>query len=365
MNLVLLVSIILAVQPLYTFGKSFKAIGGSLKHVEKSALSNEAEINDSTLRTRRNSLVNHDDADFLINKLSREHVTSNLFESTCNYWDDEVESDTVIEKSLRSMFGVGCLDFCRLKILAEIFDVLKCVDTRKTFLRDRRAKLDLLNKNDLFMPVRGRRFGQASPFEISAKKKAKLDVLPSDHFIPNRGRRRVNRKNNLQSKWNPFLDKRNNDIELNEKDFFVPNRGKRDENINEVFSDNFFPQRGKKVIIPKSHTHFMRLFQNIIMDDRNMIDQQQDLNQLMKKANKDITAAAAMAKITTTTTTRGEKLIPSCKNGKTLDKAAMILKPFDDEFTEILKTPDGEATNLIFTNTPDHEHSPNGSNYIF
>jgi hypothetical protein len=42
-----------------------------------------------------------------------------------------------------------------------------------------------------------------------------------------------------------------------------------------------------------------------------------------------------------------------------LDKTAMIFNPFtDDEFTETLETPDGEAANLIFTNTP--HHRPNG-----
>jgi hypothetical protein len=44
-----------------------------------------------------------------------------------------------------------------------------------------------------------------------------------------------------------------------------------------------------------------------------------------------------------------------------LDKTAMIFNPFtNDEFTEMLETPDGEATNLIFTNTPHHDDQPNG-----
>lgn len=43
-----------------------------------------------------------------------------------------------------------------------------------------------------------------------------------------------------------------------------------------------------------------------------------------------------------------------------LDKTAMIFNPFnDDEFTEMLKTPD-EAANLIFRNTPHHDDRPNG-----
>ena len=85
MNLVLLVSIILAAQlPFYTLGQSLKAIAGILKHGGKLTPSNEAETNEATVRTQRNSLVKDDDADFLINKLSREHATSNLFESSCN-----------------------------------------------------------------------------------------------------------------------------------------------------------------------------------------------------------------------------------------------------------------------------------------
>lgn len=93
MNLVLLLSIILAAQlPLYTFGKSSvaaKAVAvvsteGPTSH-EEAKPSIGAENDDApATRLRRNSLVNDDDSDFLINKLSREYVTSNLFDSTCN-----------------------------------------------------------------------------------------------------------------------------------------------------------------------------------------------------------------------------------------------------------------------------------------
>jgi hypothetical protein len=94
MNLVLLLSIILAAQlPLYTFGKSSfaaKAITvavteGPKSHKEATS-SIVAEKDDAKgTRMRRNSLSNDDDdGDFLINKLSREYVTSNLFDSTCN-----------------------------------------------------------------------------------------------------------------------------------------------------------------------------------------------------------------------------------------------------------------------------------------
>ena len=44
-----------------------------------------------------------------------------------------------------------------------------------------------------------------------------------------------------------------------------------------------------------------------------------------------------------------------------LDKTTMIFNPFNDELTEMLKTPDGgAATNLILTNTPHHDEPPNG-----
>jgi hypothetical protein len=205
-----------------------------------------------------------------------------------NSWsdDDGVESDTVIENSLRSLFDSDCLEYCRLKILASLFEMLKCADVQKTMRRDRRAKLENLGNDDLFMPVRGRRTNQA-PIEIRAEKKAKLDVLRNDLFVPNRGRRQmVSRKDFLRMDLNPFLVKRNNGIELSVKDYFVPNRGKRQSKIDDIFSDNFFPQRGKKVIIPKSHTPFVKypldpwLFQNINSDDRQMIDRQRDLNRL-------------------------------------------------------------------------------------
>jgi hypothetical protein len=93
MNLVLLLSIILAAQlPLYTFGKSSvaaKAIAvavteGPRSH-EEATSSIVAEKDDAkTTRMRRNSLPDDDAGDFLINKLSRQYVTSNLFDSTCN-----------------------------------------------------------------------------------------------------------------------------------------------------------------------------------------------------------------------------------------------------------------------------------------
>lgn len=89
MNLVLLLSIIWVSQlPLYAFGKSSSA---------KAPASNEVPVDDhrsienaeivKELRVRRNSFINDDEDDFLINKLSREYVTSNLLDPTsasCN-----------------------------------------------------------------------------------------------------------------------------------------------------------------------------------------------------------------------------------------------------------------------------------------
>lgn len=197
----------------------------------------------------------------------------------------------MIEKGLRGLFGVNCLDYCRLKILASIYEMLKCNDVRNSMQRDRRAKLENLSNDDFFMPVRGRRSNLAPG--ITAEKKAKLDDLKNDLFVPNRGRRmNVARKNLLRMDLNPFLIKRNNGIELSVKDYFVPHRGKRQPNIDDIFSNNFFPQRGKKVIIPKSHTPAVRysldpwLFQNINSDDSGMIDRQQDLNLLGSEVRK-------------------------------------------------------------------------------
>lgn len=198
----------------------------------------------------------------------------------------------MIENSLKSLFDIDCLDFCRLKILASIYEILKCGDIR-SMPRDRRSKLDNLN-DDFFMPVRGRRSNQAPP-GIIAEKKAKLDVLKNDLFVPNRGRRQmIARKNFLRMDLSPFLVKRNNGIELSVKDYFVPHRGKRQSNIDDIFSNNFFPQRGKKVIIPKSYTPAVKysldpwLFQNINSDDRRMIDRQSDLNRLGIEVRKKI-----------------------------------------------------------------------------
>lgn len=95
MNLVLLLSIILVTQlPLYTFGKSSSTkVIASTEVIPSNAIdhhetpSNGAENGDDGTRTRRNSFFNDDDDDFLINKLSREYVTSNLLDSTataCN-----------------------------------------------------------------------------------------------------------------------------------------------------------------------------------------------------------------------------------------------------------------------------------------
>lgn len=100
MNLVLLLSIILVTQlPLNTFGKSSMKIVDANTEVPFQRLvldqneekSIKTKKNDDEMRTKRNSMFNDadddDDDDILINKLSREYVTSNLLDSTssvCN-----------------------------------------------------------------------------------------------------------------------------------------------------------------------------------------------------------------------------------------------------------------------------------------
>lgn len=88
MNLVLLLSIILAAQlPLYTFAVKAVAVAsteGPASHEEAKPSIGPKNDDAPATRMRRNSLVNDDDGDFLINKLSREYVTSNLFDSACN-----------------------------------------------------------------------------------------------------------------------------------------------------------------------------------------------------------------------------------------------------------------------------------------
>jgi hypothetical protein len=166
-----------------------------------------------------------------------------------------------------------------------------------------------LSTDDLFLPVRGRRDAiEQGSTHILPEKKAKLDVLTNDLFVPNRGRRQLVRKNFLRLEPYPFfaLEKRNN-IELdNMKDFFVPHRGKRQPTINDILSDNFLPQRGKKaideilsdnffpqrgkksaaetsIIIPKSNVPMdSQWSQNINPFDRRMIDRRlYDLNRLL------------------------------------------------------------------------------------
>lgn len=90
MNLALLLSIISVTQlPRYTFGKSpTKVVAGTKgptsgidRHKDTPSVNADDEW-----RLRRNSASNDDDDDFLINRLSREYVTSNLFDPTtaCN-----------------------------------------------------------------------------------------------------------------------------------------------------------------------------------------------------------------------------------------------------------------------------------------
>lgn len=95
------------------------------------------------------------------------------------------------------------------------------------------------------------------------------DVLGSDSFIPNRGKKEMPRKTFLRMAINEELNryaKRNNDdfqdlfvpnrgkkqygiggLDISEDDFF-PNRGKKNDNLDSVLNHQFFPNRGKKDI---------------------------------------------------------------------------------------------------------------------
>lgn len=213
---------------------------------------------------------------------------------------NDLESDIVIEESLRSLIDPLCTQLCRLEILDRMWNTVKCHqrminrENNDILERDRRGKIDNLLRDELFVPVRGRRtveLDQSSP-QNTPEKKAKLDVLINDLFVPHRGKRHLVRKHFLLFDPYPISKKRN--IELDMKDYFVPNRGKRrpSSKIDELLSDNFFPQRGKKAsvpvlptIIPKSHHALVEydtmepwLFQNINTNDRRMIDRLHDLN---------------------------------------------------------------------------------------
>lgn len=220
------------------------------------------------------------------------------------------------QKSSRKIFDEfikSCTtDSCRfIKTLEYINEY--CIHRKKRALspfdRDRRGTFDQLSSDELFLPVRGRRNSDdQNSAHISPEKKAKLDVLNNDLFVPNRGRRQLVRKSFLRLEPYPLiaLEKRSN-IELdNMKDFFVPHRGKRLPTINDVLSDNFLPQRGKKaideilsdnffpqrgkkstaatsIIIPKSYVPVdSQWSQNINPYDRRMIDRRlHDLNLLL------------------------------------------------------------------------------------
>ncbi len=186
-----------------------------------------------------------------------------------------------------------------------------CNNRRKrnliTFDRSQRGILNQFEKDDLFLPVRGRREAlEQDSTHVSTKKNPKLDTM-QDLFVPNRGRRQLVRKN-FPFQLEPYpmisLQKRRN-IELdNMNDFFVPHRGKRERTINDILSDNFLPQRGKKafdeilsdsffpqrgkkssgsIIVPKFHIPVEpQSLQNINSYDRQLIDRQlHDLNLLL------------------------------------------------------------------------------------
>jgi hypothetical protein len=230
-----------------------------------------------------------------------------------------VDDDKKMEQLLKTLFSSACNEICKLAHLASLQRAINCdklKEGRGVF--EQQKTFDQLSHDELFVPLRNRRAAgendQGSP-QISAEKKAKLDVLANDLFVPNRGRRQLVRKSFLRLEPYPLGVEKRNNIELdNIKDFFVPHRGKRQRTIindilsdnflpqrgkkaiddifadnflpqrgkkaiDEILSDNFFPQRGKKstIIIPKDQPWT----QNINSYDRHMIDRLHDLNLLM------------------------------------------------------------------------------------
>lgn len=217
-----------------------------------------------------------------------------LSRTVTSSWND-LDSDKKIEQNLKSLLSGECNEICKIAGLGKIRDFLECSKAKAA-------------ADHLLVPLRARRGAnnndQGSP-HISAEKKAKLDVLVNDLFVPNRGRRQLVRKSFLHLEPYPFTIEKRNNIELdNMKDFFVPHRGKRQRTINDILSDNFLPQRGKKaiddlfadqffpqrgkkaatsIIIPKStEDHVpMEYNNNFNPYDRRMIDRLHDLNLLM------------------------------------------------------------------------------------
>lgn len=201
--------------------------------------------------------------------MTKSNISRFLFLYSCvlenlTSWNDDAESDTLLENGLRDLLDGDCMEYCRLKILSDLNDRLKCAE-----LQSGRGELDLSRSDDLFTSVRGRRFGWA-PGQIRLEKKANLDLLASDYLVPHRGRREMTRKHFLRVDRNPFRGQHD------EPNRFMPNRGKR-----------------PRVIIPKSQTSYERypsdpwLFQNINSDDRNMIDRLKDLSQLGMEVRQD------------------------------------------------------------------------------
>jgi hypothetical protein len=156
-----------------------------------------------------------------------------------------------MEQHLKTLFSGACNEICKLAHLASLRRAINCDKLKEG--RGVLKAFDQLSRDELFVPLRTRRAAgetEQGSSHITAEKKAKLDVLANDLFVPNRGRRQLVRKSFLRLEPYPLngIEKRNN-IELdNIKDFFVPHRGKRQRTINDILSDNFLPQRGKKAI---------------------------------------------------------------------------------------------------------------------
>lgn len=218
------------------------------------------------------------------------------FASLSSSWN--VDDDKKMEQHLKTLFSGACNEICKLAHLASLRRAINCDKLKEG--RGVLKAFDQLSRDELFVPLRTRRAAageteQGSP-HITAEKKAKLDVLANDLFVPNRGRRTLVRKSFLRLE--PYAIEKRNNIELdNMKDFFVPHRGKRQRTINDILSDNFLPQRGKKaideiladnffpqrgkksstapIIIPNDRTADQPWTQNINSYDRHVIDRLQ------------------------------------------------------------------------------------------
>lgn len=113
----------------------------------------------------------------------------------------------------------------------------------------------LFDKNDLFMPNRGKKQHINHLDHLEAEKRAQgiNDVLDSeDLFFPNRGKKQIPElariPENLYGELLRSVQKRSK-INLNLDDFFIPNRGKKNFDMKNLLNDEFYPNRGKKAVL--------------------------------------------------------------------------------------------------------------------